>query len=87
MKSNFRSIRRGDEAKTSIADQFHVTSEPATRDVIQPLQPLQPISDTSNINFDLDYAGYVKGSSRIPRPRRQGFRDGFEMVSEAKGCL
>ena len=74
MKSKFLSIRRGDEAKTSIANQFRKPSEPAARDELQPLQPFQPISDVSNIDSDLVYADCVQDSSRIPRLRvRQGF--------------
>ena len=82
MKSNFRSIRRGDEAKTSIADQFPTTPEPAARD---DLQPLEPISDTSYVFLEVDSAEnftgilgirqefrVVKGQSS--RSSRQGFR-------------
>ena len=46
-----------------------MTSEPAARDDLQPLQPLQLISDFSINDSDLDYAGYVQDSSRIPRLR------------------
>ena len=48
MKSNFRSIRRGDEAKTSIANQFPTTFDPATRDIIQPLESTSDVYNAYN---------------------------------------
>ena len=87
MKSNFPSIKPGDEAKTSIADQFPVTSEPATPVNFKPLEPIQ---DGSFVLLEVDHTEIVTEIVKIRQGFRvvKGFREGFPCeVSEAKWCL
>ena len=84
MKSNFRSIRRGDEAKTSIANQFPTTFDSAALNV---LEPPEAIPVTSYVPSDLNYAEefVVAPSRRSQSSHPVAGKDVKDSVP--KGCL